>query len=108
MPERWGRFRGLVARAALAITVLTPVFASQASGEGWGYLPMRVCIVLFSFVIPILVAVDLFLLVARFAPSSGTSLKALWSYFAFMAAWWVGVLLLIGLQPFFSNFLSYL
>lgn len=108
MRTNWGRFRSLVAQTALVITVVTPAFVSKASGEGWGYQLMRVCIVLFSYVIPILVAADLFLLVTRLPPRAGFSLGVPWSYFAFMTAWWVGALLLIGLQPLFSYFLSYL
>ena len=94
----------MTAMAALLITVLAPLFATQAGHFGWGLFPLAVCIVLFAFVIPAVVLVDLLWTYKKRQPGSGPALGNLRSYFLLMGAWWAGIVLLILLLNVLSRF----
>lgn len=111
--REWGEFRYAVALTALAMTVLAPIFASQAGHFGWGFFPMILCIVLFTVVIPIVVLTDLVKILNRRSPGSEDFFENVRSYFVILAAWWLGIVLLLVLanvhnfvEDFFSSYVE--
>lgn len=105
----WGDLRCGMALTALALTLLTPLFANKSGHFGWGLFPLVLCLVLFWVVIPAVVLTDLVRTLSSRSSEPEVPFEDLRSYFVLMGAWWLGIVLslfLYNVYGFVSDFFS--